>query len=126
MTTGEGGMVTTNDPEIADRVRLLRSHGQKQRYLHTELGYNFRMTDLQGALGIAQLASLKRFTEQRIGNAAFLSERLRTAIETPMVRPGYRHVYHQYTVRVPENRDEWISHLRERGVGTAVHYPLAI
>lgn len=126
MTTGEGGMVTTNDPEIAERVRLLRSHGQKQRYLHTELGYNFRMTDLQGALGIAQLASLERFTEQRIANAAFLSERLRAAIETPVVRPGYRHVYHQYTVRVPGNRDEWISHLRERGVGAAVHYPLAI
>ncbi|HEY7414803.1 MAG TPA: DegT/DnrJ/EryC1/StrS family aminotransferase [Ktedonobacteraceae bacterium] len=127
MTTGEGGMVTTNDAEIADRVRLLRNHGQVQRYLHAELGYNFRMTDFQGALGIAQLASLERFTEQRIANASLLTERLHVAIATtPEVRPGYRHVYHQYTIQVPEHRDEWVAHLRKRGVGAAVHYPFAI
>src|SRR2546421_4564490 len=126
ITTGEGGMVTTSDPGIAERVRLLRNHGQKERYHHALLGYNLRMTEMQGALGLAQLEKLERFTEQRIANAAFLTERLRGSIQTPVVRSGYRHVYHQYTIRVPEYRDEWVMHLRARGIGTAVHYPLAV
>src|SRR6266581_4142651 len=126
ITTGEGGMVTTNDPEIAERVRLLRSHGQKERYYHVAPGYNLRMAEIQAALGLAQIEKLERFTEQRIANAAFLTERLRGSVQTPMTRPGYRHVYHQYTIRVPEQRDEWVMHLRSRGIGTAVHYPLAV
>jgi perosamine synthetase len=126
MTTGEGGMVTTDDPGVAERVRLLRSHGQQERYLHTTLGYNLRMTEIQGALGLVQLERLEQFTEQRIANAAFLTERLGGSVHTPMSRPGYRHVYHQYTIRVPEHREEWAMRLRSRGIGTAVHYPLAI
>ncbi len=126
ITTGEGGMVTTNDPGIAERVRLLRNHGQTERYHHARLGYNLRMTEMQGALGLVQVEKLERFTEQRIANAAFLTERLRVSVQTPIVRPGYRHVYHQYTIRVPEQRDEWVMHLRSRGIGTAVHYPLAV
>src|SRR3989440_6351253 len=126
ITTGEGGMVTTNDPAIAERVRLLRNHGQTERYHHVTLGYNLRMTEMQGALGLVQLGKLERFTEQRIANAAFLTERLRGPVQTPIVRPGYRHVYHQYTIRVPEQRDEWAKRLRDRGIETAVHYPLAI
>ncbi|HEX6557628.1 MAG TPA: DegT/DnrJ/EryC1/StrS aminotransferase family protein [Ktedonobacteraceae bacterium] len=126
MTTGEGGMVTTNDSDIAERVRLLRSHGQKERYHHVTLGYNLRMTEMQGALGLVQLEKLERFTEQRIANAAFLTERLSGSVQTPVSRPGYRHVYQQYTIRVPENREEWVMHLRARGIGTAVHYPLPI
>ena len=126
ITTGEGGMVTTNDPEIAERVRLLRSHGQKERYSHVALGYNQRMTEIQAALGLVQVEKLERFTEQRIANAAFLTKHLRDSVQTPMTRLGYRHVYHQYTIRVPEHRDKWVAHLRTRGVGTAVHYPLPI
>jgi perosamine synthetase len=126
MTTGEGGMVTTNDPGIAERVRLLRNHGQTERYHHVTLGYNLRMTEIQGALGLVQLEKLERFTEQRIANAAFLTERLRGSVQTPITRPGYRHVYHQYTIRVPERRDEWAKHLHDRGIETAVHYPLAV
>ncbi len=126
ITTGEGGMVTTDDPEIAERVRLLRSHGQKERYYHVTPGYNLRMTEIQAALGLAQIEKLERFTEQRIANAAFLTEHLRGSVQTPMARPGYRHVYHQYTIRVPEYRDEWMAYLHTRGIGTAVHYPLPI
>jgi perosamine synthetase len=126
MTTGEGGMVTTNDPGIAERVRLLRNHGQKERYYHATLGYNLRMTELQGALGVVQVAKLEQFTERRIAHAAYLTEYLGETMQTPVTRPGSRHVYHQYTIRVPRNRDTWVSQLRERGVGTAVHYPLAI
>lgn len=126
ITTGEGGMVTTNDPGIAERVRLLRNHGQTERYRHALLGYNLRMTEMQGALGVVQVEKLERLTEQRIANAAFLTEHLRASVQTPIVRSSYRHVYHQYTIRVPEQRDEWVRHLRSRGIGTAVHYPLAV
>src|SRR5690349_16504560 len=73
MTTGEGGIVTTNDAAIAEQARLWRSHGQKVRYLHTGIGYNYRMTDIQGAIGVAQIAKLAGFTARRLANAAYLS-----------------------------------------------------
>lgn len=126
MTTGEGGMVTTNDPVIAERIRLLRSHGQETRYHHTAMGYNLRMTELQAAIGLAQLTKLERFTEQRIANAMVLTEGLKGAVKTPVSRPGYRHVYHQYTIQVPGERDAWVETLYERGIGTGVHYPTPI
>jgi perosamine synthetase len=126
MTTGEGGMVTTNDPRVAERVRLMRSHGQKERYLHTAMGYNLRMTEIQATLGLVQLEKLERFTEQRIANAAYLTEHLRKTVQTPVSLPGYRHVYHQYTIRVPDKRDQWVDQLRKRGIGTGVHYPIPI
>jgi dTDP-4-amino-4,6-dideoxygalactose transaminase len=126
MTTGEGGMITTNDPEIAERARLWRSHGQERRYHHIALGYNQRMTDIQATIGLAQLEKLEAWTEQRIANAATLTAQLREWIKTPVVRPDYRHVYHQYTIQVPGDRDAWIQALAERGIGTAVHYPVPI
>ena len=119
-------MVTTNDPEIAERVNLLRNHGQQARYCHTALGYNLRLTEIQGALGLAQLEKLEQFTARRIVNAEFLTERLHGHVQTPTTRPGYRHVYHQYTIQVPGNRDEWAAKLYTRGIGTAIHYPLPI
>ena len=126
MTTGEGGMVTTNDPVIAERVRLLRNHGQRERYAHLLLGYNFRMTDIQAAIGLVQIRKLLQLTQLRMANASFLTEGLKEYVPTPLVRPGYSHVYHQYTIRAAKNRDGWVSRLRYRGVGAAVHYPLAI
>ncbi len=126
MTTGEGGMVTTNDPAIAEQVRLLRNQGQEAPYYHIALGYNLRMTELQAALGIAQMEKLGYFTERRIANAAFLTEHLKGAVQTPIVRPGYCHVYHQYTVRVPSNRNECAVKLRAQGIDTTVLYPIPI
>lgn len=128
MTTGEGGIVTTNDPIIAERIRLLRSHGQKERYRHIALGFNLRMTDLQAAIGLAQLNKLGQFTEKRIANAAYLTEHLGASVQTPIAHPGYRHVFHQYTIRVPaeHDRDAWAAQLKERGIGTSIHYPCAI
>lgn len=126
MTTGEGGMVTISDPAIAARIRVLRNQGQEERYKQTDLGYNLRMTEIQGAIGLVQLKHLERYTEQRIANAAFLTERLRGAIQTPIAYVGYRHVYHQYTIQVPGDRDQWMKYLYERGIGTAVHYPVPI
>ena len=126
MTTGEGGMITTNDPAVAERVRLLRSHGQQHRYHHIAIGYNQRMTDIQAALGLAQMEKLEAWTEQRIANAARLTSQLREWVKTPVTRPGFRHVYHQYTISVTGDRDAWIQGLAERGIGTAVHYPCPI
>ena len=126
MTTGEGGMVTTDDPAIAERVRLLRNHGQEARYYHVALGYNLRMTEMQAALGIAQIGKLEYFTQKRIANASFLTGRLKEVVQTPIVRPGCRHVYHQYTIRVLSNRNEWMKQLRAKGIDTTIHYPLPI
>ncbi len=126
ITTGEGGMITTNDPAVAEQARLLRNHGQHERYRHLALGHNLRMTEMQAALGLVQLSKLEQFTQQRIANAAYLTERLSSMVRTPVVRPGYRHVYHQYTIRVPDRRNEWALKLRGRGIGTGIHYPLLI
>jgi perosamine synthetase len=128
MTTGEGGMVTTSDPAIAERVRLLRNHGQEARYYQIALGYNLRMTELQAGLGIAQIGKLEHFTQRRIANATYLTEHLKGTVQTPVVRPGYRHVYHQYTIRIPSHnkRNECMTELRAKGIDTTIHYPLPI
>ena len=121
-------MVTTPDDELATRVRLLRQHGAVERYRHEILGYNFRLTDLAAAIGRAQLAKLDRFNETRRRNAATLTRGLGgiAGLVPPREREGYRHVYHQYTVRIERNRDHVQERLRQLGVGTAVHYPIPV
>jgi len=126
ITTGEGGMVTTNDSTLAERIRMMRSHGQRERYRQVIMGHNLRMTDMQGALGVVQVAKLETLTEKRIANAHYLTRRLQGVVQTPITLPGYRHVFHQYTIRVPKNRAAWIQQLQMRGVGTAIHYPIPI
>ena len=124
MTTGEGGMITTADADLAGRMRLLREHGMKVRYHHDVLGYNFRMTDLAAAIGLAQLPKLADFNERRRAIAARYDAELRGVI-TPLVRPGVTHVYHQYTIRVAA-RDEFAERLSQRGVGSAIYYPIPV
>jgi dTDP-4-amino-4,6-dideoxygalactose transaminase len=130
MTTAEGGIITTNDEAMAERMRVLRNHGQTERYRHEVLGYHFRSTDLQAAIGLAQLNRLNRWNQQRVANAAYLSEGLRDlrqhGLATPVVRRDREHVFHQYTLRVPDRREALQKHLRQRGIGTAIHYPLPI
>jgi perosamine synthetase len=84
------------------------------------------MTEIQAALGLVQVEKLEQFTEQRIANAAFLTRSLSEVVQTPIARPGCRHVYHQYTIRVPGKRDEWSHQLLGRGIGTGIHYPTPI
>jgi perosamine synthetase len=124
MTTGEGGMVTTADGELAARMRLLREHGMKVRYHHDVLGYNFRMTDLAAAIGLAQLPKLAGYNDRRRAIAARYDAELRGVI-TPTVRAGVTHVYHQYTIRVA-GRDAFADRLAERGVGSAIYYPVPV
>ena len=125
MTSGEGGMVVTGDPELARTVRLLRNQGMEKRYHNEIAGLNNRMTDIHAAIGRVQLAKLAGWTEQRRHNAEFLDQNL-SGVVTPPVREGARHVYHQYTVRVPGDRDSFVSALAERGVGSGVYYPVPV
>lgn len=126
MTSGEGGIITTNDDDVAERCRVIRNHGQSRRYYHDSFGLNWRMTDLCAAIGEVQLGHIEAWNEARIANAVALAERINRA-ETPRVREGDRHVFHQFTIRVDaERRDEIQAKLQERGVGTAIHYPLPI
>ena len=125
ITAAEGGIVTTNDNELADRARLIRSHGQRERYYHEVIGYNFRMTEIQAAIGLAQLGKLEQFNAARRAHAQYLTARLKGVIP-PMETPGCTHVYHQYTIRVPLSRDELADHLRERGIATMIYYPVPV
>lgn len=127
VTSGEGGMITTNDPELAERARLLRAHGSPRRYYHTMLGYNFRLSDLHAAIGLAQLEHFEQWTEQRRWNAAALMRLLDgQPIAFQQVHRGARHVYHQCTIRIPHGRDEVAAYLRENGIETATYYPTPI
>lgn len=126
ITAGEGGMITTNDEVLNERCRVIRNHGMRRRYYHDELGYNFRMTDIHAAIGLAQLGKLKQFNRQRQENAAFYNAHLRGVI-TPTVPQGYTHVFHQYTIRVPDGkRDALREHLKEHDIGSEIYYPVPI
>jgi dTDP-4-amino-4,6-dideoxygalactose transaminase len=121
----EGGMITTGDAELARKLRLLRNQGMEQRYANEIVGANVRLTDVAAAIGREQLRQLPEWTEQRRANAKFLDSRI-TALVTPPVADAARHVYHQYTVRVPGDRDAAQQALSARGVGSAVYYPTPI
>ncbi|MDY9924594.1 DegT/DnrJ/EryC1/StrS family aminotransferase [Methanobacterium sp.] len=129
MTTSEGGMITTNNTELADMARILRAHGEKERYHHSVLGYNFRMTDIAAAIGLVQLKKLDGFNQKRIENAEYLTEHLKriSDIEAPFVSPQVKHVFHQYTVRVKDRkRNDVMNFLNQEGIGTGIHYPVPI
>ena len=126
ITSGEGGMITTDDPVLDEKCRVIRQHGMRRRYYHDELGYNFRMTDVHAAIGLAQLKKLEMFNARRRANAKFLNENLRAVI-IPCEPEGLTHVFHQYTVRVPGGqRDALRAWLQEHGVGSEVYYPVPI
>lgn len=127
MTTGEGGMLTTNDKEIAEKAKMIRAHGSKIRYLHEMLGFNLRMTDIAAAIGLVQLGKLDKFTKARQGNAEMLSARLKgiPGLVPAITKDGCTHVFHQYTVRA-KKRDQLAAFLNEKGIGTGVHYPTPI
>lgn len=131
--TGEGGMIVTNDKEIARKCRLLREHGQERKYYHTMLGFNYRMTDVEAAIGIEQLKKLDQFIEKRIKNAQYLTKHLKKidGLEPPFVKPYVKHTYNQYCILVDEeklgmSRDELAEALGKEGIGTAIHYPMPL
>jgi dTDP-4-amino-4,6-dideoxygalactose transaminase len=131
MTTGEGGMITTDSREIAEKARMIRDHGSKTKYHHEVLGYNYRMADIAAAIGIEQLKKLDKMNEKRIKNAEALTKGIKKMKEIvpPFVSPRVKHVFHQYTVRIIRGegfRDVLARRLSERGVATGIYYPTPI
>ncbi|WP_218123580.1 DegT/DnrJ/EryC1/StrS aminotransferase family protein [Quadrisphaera sp. DSM 44207] len=129
MTSGEGGVVCVEDADLARAVRLLRNQGMERQYANEVVGFNARMTDLHAALGRVQLRRLPGFTAARRSVARALTERLAgtCGLTTPAVHPSAEPVWHQYTVRVAEDRDGVARALREEhGIGTGVYYPTPI
>ncbi|MGI8761728.1 MAG: DegT/DnrJ/EryC1/StrS family aminotransferase [Jatrophihabitantaceae bacterium] len=129
VTTGEGGMITTDDDELADRLRVLRNQGMRQRYVYEMAGHNYRLTDLQAALAIPQLAGIETTTARRRAPAQRLIEGLAgvSGLRLPSQLSGRGHVWHQFTVLVtdesPIEREEFVERLTERGVGCGIYYP---
>lgn len=129
ITTGEGGMITTDDDALADKLRVMRNQGMRARYQYEMAGHNYRLTDLAAALAIPQLEVYEETVKQRRSNAARLNAGLAgiTGLTTPAELPGREHVWHQYTVLLGADaavtRDELAAKLLERGVGSGVYYP---
>jgi dTDP-4-amino-4,6-dideoxygalactose transaminase len=121
---GEGGAVTTSNDDIAQRLRLLRNHGSEIKYQHEIIGGNFRMCEFQGAVLSMKLPYLEQWNEQRRGNARIYMELLgdNKKIILPVTPPHSIPVWHLFVVRV-QNRDAFVSHLQEKGIGTGIHYP---
>jgi dTDP-4-amino-4,6-dideoxygalactose transaminase len=127
MTTAEGGFVTTNDDKLADWLRRYRNQGMRTRYQFEMLGFNFRMTDLAAAIGIAQFRKLERNTARRQQIAARYDEAFgELPIGLPITPDGRTHVFHQYTLGVGGARDAIVADLREAGVGADIYYPVPV
>ena len=127
MTTAEGGFITTNDDALADWLRLYRNQGMRTRYQFEMLGYNFRMTDLAAAVGLAQLAKLPRNTARRQAIAARYDAAFgELPIGLPITPDGRTHVFHQYTIDVGGARDAIVADLREADVGADIYYPIPV
>ena len=138
ITTGEGGMITTNDEDIHRITRMMRGHGvfkgtwsrerEKKPWerIQVELGYNFRMTDIQGAIGLVQLRKLETMNKKRISHANYLNKRIDKidGITPPAIMKNCKHVYQMYTPTAEdeETRDRIVDSLRERGIGASVHF----
>jgi len=128
MTTGEGGMITTNDDEYARLLRAVRSHGETQEYVSNMLGHNYRMPEIEAAIGVAQLKKLPVFIEKRRRNADLLTKKLAGTkqLVLPAEPKSYRHSWYLYTVRIRKGdakvRDKIVERLRKKGVGATVYY----
>jgi dTDP-4-amino-4,6-dideoxygalactose transaminase len=127
---GDGGMITTNDPELADRLSVLRNHGSRERYYYDLLGMNSRLDALQAAILRVKFSRLDYWTEARRQNAKryrqlFKEAGLDKRVGLPVEPQGLFHVYHQFVIRTPR-RDELRDHLRESGIPTEIYYPVPL
>jgi len=123
---GDGGMVTTNDPELAEKVKMLRNHGSKVRYYHSVIGYNSRLDEIQAAILRVKLKRMKRFNELRNSNAHLYSRMFEGTGVTPPFEDGNgMHVYHQYTVKTGD-REKIIEALAKEGIASAIYYPVPL
>ena len=128
---GDGGLLTTNDKALAERLKILRVHGGAVEYRHSEVGINSRLDELQAAVLRVKLPRLDDWSARRAANARrydemFSARQLSFELVTPRVRENVRHIFHQYVVRVADRRDDLVKHLAEYGVGTGVYYPIPL
>ena len=121
---GDGGCITTNDTALADRLRMLRNHGRKSKFIHEFVGYNFRFNEIQAAIGRVELRNLETLNEHRRRLAVRYAERLGRVVQTPPEKIWARAVYHMYVIR-SERRDGLADYLQSKGIGTGIHYPVA-
>jgi dTDP-4-amino-4,6-dideoxygalactose transaminase len=127
---GDAGLCTTQDAELAERMRVLRVHGGKPKYYHALIGGNFRIDELQAAVLRVKLKYLDSWTQGRQRNAAYYDKAFAAAglgskVRTPLAVAGYRHIFNQYVIRVPK-RDALRARLTERGIGTEIYYPVPL
>ncbi|OES44941.1 DegT/DnrJ/EryC1/StrS family aminotransferase [Domibacillus iocasae] len=126
---GDGGMIVTNNTELAEKASVIRVHGSKPKYYHHVLGYNSRLDELQAAILNVKFPHLDEWSNARRQRAAYytkkLNEQLAEMIQTPVEKEGNHHVFHQYTLRVP-NRDELQNYLKEHGIATMIYYPMPL
>jgi dTDP-4-amino-4,6-dideoxygalactose transaminase len=124
---GDGGIVTTQDAALADRIAMLRVHGSRERYVHETIGYNSRLDDLQAAVLRIKLRHLDQWNAERRQRAAAYAEGLREApgVTVPTAPEGYEHIFHQYVIRTGR-RDELKNHLQERQIGSMIYYPVPL
>jgi dTDP-4-amino-4,6-dideoxygalactose transaminase len=126
---GDGGILTTSDDDVAERLRRLRNHGGRNEYQHEEVGINSRLDELQAAVLNVKMQYLDQWSDERARKAAVYDELLDDMpfdLITPSVREEARHIYHQYVIRVPRHRDALMEHLKQHGVGTKVYYPIPL
>jgi dTDP-4-amino-4,6-dideoxygalactose transaminase len=126
---GDGGMIVTREDEPAERLMKLRVHGGRQMYHHEEVGFNSRLDALQAAVLSAKLPHLKGWSDRRREHAAFYDDAFAgvDGLVTPVVPEGSESIYNQYTLRVPDGRrDALAAHLREKGVGSSIYYPVPL
>jgi len=125
MTSVEGGMVVLKDSKLEHQVKLLRNQGMIQKYQNEIVGFNMRLSEIHAAIGFTQISKLPDWTEKRIENATILTTRIPSEY-CPVVPIGYRHVFHQFTLRIPKKRDELAKFLAARGIQTGVYYPTVV
>ena len=126
---GEGGLICSNENKLAEKARQLRVHGQSQRYIYDELGYNSRLHALQATILNIKLRHVDSWNDARRSHAAHYESLLAgTPYVVPTEKPGARHIYHQYTLRLPTplDRDAISAKLKERGIGHAIYYPKSL
>jgi len=122
---GDGGAITTNDPEINEKIRLLRDYGQKIKYYHILKGFNNRLDSIQAAVLNVKLKYLEKWNESRRKNARIYNKKLEGSVITPKEMEYGRHIYHIYAIKV-ENREKLMNHLNSKGILTNIHYPIPI
>lgn len=121
---GDGGMIVTNDEDLYNRLKIMRNHGANPKYYHKYVGGNFRLDPIQAAVLLVKLPHLDDWSEARRRNAAFYDEKFAgTVVETPYISPDCVSIHNQYVIRIPK-RDELVAHLKEKGIGSAIYYPV--